>query len=219
MTAPLLVVGLAPGMHGANATNRPFTGDGAGPLLYGTLTELGLARRTPAVGISDHPSSIKADDGLELLDCRICNSVKCLPPDNKPLPAEVRTCNAYLQAELAAMPRLKVIVALGTVGHGAVLMALGLKPSAARFAHGARHALGGIILYDSYHCSRYNQNTRRLTPAMFRAVFAQAASEAGAGQDQSQAAACSSQGNAGQLPSFLDPHGGRVGRSPALGRS
>jgi Uracil-DNA glycosylase len=137
--------------------------------------------------------------------------------DNKPLPAEVRTCNAYLQAELAAMPRLKVIVALGTVGHGAVLMALGLKPSAARFAHGARHALGGIILYDSYHCSRYNQNTRRLTPAMFRAVFAQAASEAGAGQDQSQAAACSSQGNAGQLPSFLDPTGGGLGAARPWG--
>ncbi|WP_233224639.1 uracil-DNA glycosylase [Thiomonas sp. X19] len=181
LSASMLVVGLAPGLHGANASNRPFTGDGAGPLLYGTLTELGLARREPQVAITDHPSSITAGDGLALLNCRICNSVKCLPPDNKPLPAEVRACNPYLVAEIQAMPQLKVIVALGTVGHGAVLMALGLKASAARFAHGARHGLRGIALYDSYHCSRYNQNTGRLTPAMFRAVFSEASREAGAG--------------------------------------
>ena len=180
ISAPLLVVGLAPGLHGANASNRPFTGDGAGPLLYGTLTELGLARRNPPVAVTDDHRSITAGDGLELLGCRICNSVKCLPPDNKPLPVEVRTCNAFARAELAAMPNLRVIVALGTVGHGAVLMALGLKPSAARFSHGARHELDGLVLYDSYHCSRYNQNTGRLTASMFRSVFARAAAEAGA---------------------------------------
>lgn len=177
----MLVVGLAPGLHGANASNRPFTGDGAGPLLYGTLSELGLARRDPPVRVDDSPASITAGDGLVLQDCRICNSVKCLPPDNKPLPAEVRACNGFVQAELAAMPRLKVVVALGTVAHGAVLMALGRKRGAAAFAHGARHELGGLTLFDSYHCSRYNQNTGRLTPAMFRSVFAQAAHEAGAG--------------------------------------
>ncbi|MBU6440532.1 MAG: uracil-DNA glycosylase [Betaproteobacteria bacterium] len=178
LTASLLVVGLAPGLHGANATNRPFTGDGAGPLLYGTLNELGLATREPPVLAGDPPASIRADDGMRMLDCRICNSVKCLPPGNKPLPAEVRECNAYLRAELASMPRLAVVLALGTVAHGAVLQALGLKASAARFAHGARHELGGLRLYDSYHCSRYNQNTGRLTAGMFRDVFERAAADA-----------------------------------------
>lgn len=178
LSARLLVVGLAPGLHGANASNRPFTGDGAGPLLYGTLGALGLARREPPVGLHDAPASIRADDGMRMLDCRICNSVKCLPPDNKPLPAEVRECNAYLRAELAAMPRLKVVLALGTVAHAAVLRALRLKGSAAAFAHGARHELAALCLYDSYHCSRYNQNTGRLTAAMFHDVFARAAAEA-----------------------------------------
>ena len=181
LSAPLLVVGLAPGLHGANASNRPFTGDGAGPLLYGTLSALGLARRDPPVVVTDPPSGITAGDGLELLDCRICNSVKCLPPGNKPLPAEVRACNGFVRAELAAMPRLKVVVALGTVAHGAVLTALRLKQTAVPFAHGARHGLDGFTLFDSYHCSRYNQNTGRLTAAMFHAVFAQAAREAGVG--------------------------------------
>lgn len=179
--APLLIVGLAPGLHGANASNRPFTGDGAGPLLYGTLTELGLARRSPPVAVSDPPGSIRADDGMTLVDCRICNSVKCLPPQNKPLPVEVRTCNAYLVAEIEAMRSLKVIIALGAVAHGAVLRALGHPLGAARFGHGARHMLGAHVLHDSYHCSRYNQNTGRLTPAMFRAVFERAAAEAGIG--------------------------------------
>ncbi len=178
LSARLLVVGLAPGLHGANASNRPFTGDGAGPLLYGTLGALGLAEREPAVRADDPPASIRADDGMRMLDCRICNSVKCLPPGNKPLPAEVRECNAYLRAELQAMPRLGVVLALGTVAHGAVLQALGRKVSSARFAHGARHDLGALRLYDSYHCSRYNQNTGRLTAAMFRDVFERAAREA-----------------------------------------
>ena len=177
-SARLLVVGLAPGLHGANASNRPFTGDGAGPLLYGTLAGLGLSSREPPVRIDDAPSSITAGDGMRMLDCRICNSVKCLPPGNKPVPAEVRECNAYLRAELQAMPRLAVVLALGTVAHGAVLQALGRKVSSARFAHGARHDLGELRLYDSYHCSRYNQNTGRLTAAMFRDVFERAAAEA-----------------------------------------
>ncbi len=178
LSARLLVVGLAPGLHGANASNRPFTGDGAGPLLYATLGGLGLASREPPVRQGDPPASIRADDGMRMLDCRICNSVKCLPPGNKPLPAEVRECNAYLRAEMQAMPSLAVVLALGTVAHGAVLHALGRKASSARFAHGARHELGPLRLYDSYHCSRYNQNTGRLTAAMFRDVFERAAAEA-----------------------------------------
>ena len=173
--APLLIVGLAPGMHGANATARPFTGDGAGPLLFATLCALGLARRDPPVRASDAPSSLRPDDGLQLIGCRICNAVKCLPPQNKPTLDEVKCCNAYLRAELAAAPQ--VVLALGQVGHGAVLRALGLKATAARFAHGARHALGALVLYDSYHCSRYNQNTGRLTPTMLHDVFARAAAE------------------------------------------
>ncbi len=180
LSARMLVVGLAPGMHGANASNRPFTGDGAGPLLYATLGDLGLARRQPAVRAGDAPASIRADDGMGMLDCRICNAVKCLPPDNKPLPAEVRQCNAYLRAELAAMPRLEVVVALGRVAHAALLQALGCRAAQAPFAHGARHRVGALVLYDSYHCSRYNQNTGRLTEAMFREVFARAAADCAA---------------------------------------
>jgi uracil-DNA glycosylase len=174
LDAPLLIAGLAPGLKGANASGRPFTGDGAGPLLYGTLTELGLASRPVPVRITDHPSSLHAADGLQLQGCRISNAVKCLPPENKPLPAEVRTCNRYLAAEIKAMPRLQVIVALGKVAHDAVLMALGQKASSARFAHAAEHRLGAYTLIDSYHCSRYNQNTGRLTAPMFRAVFERA---------------------------------------------
>jgi len=172
--ARLLIVGLAPGMKGANATGRPFTGDGAGPLLYGTLMQLGLASRPVPVGIADPADSIRADDGLQLHRCRISNAVKCLPPDNKPLPVEVRACNRYLAAEILALPQLRVIVALGRVAHDAVLMALGEKPAAARFAHGAEHPLRGYTLIDSYHCSRYNQNTGRLTAPMLHAVFARA---------------------------------------------
>jgi uracil-DNA glycosylase family 4 len=161
--ARLLIVGLAPGMHGANRTGRPFTGDYAGILLYQTLHDFGFASR---------PVSESANDGLELIDCRITNAVKCLPPENKPETAEIKTCNTYLSAELAASREARVILALGLVAHKAVLMALGLKQSALTFAHGARHVLpDGRILIDSYHCSRYNTQTRRLTSADFQNVF------------------------------------------------
>ncbi len=162
----LLVVGLAPGLHGANRTGRPFTGDHAGILLYRTLHAHGFATR---------PESVSRDDGLRLRGCRITNAVKCLPPGNRPLPAEMRRCNPFLAGELAVLPEGAVIVALGTVAHAAVLRASRLKAAAARFAHGAEHRLpGGRVLLDSYHCSRYNTNTRRLTPAMFDRVFVRA---------------------------------------------
>jgi len=161
--ARLLIVGLAPGMHGANATGRPFTGDYAGILLYRTLFEFGFASR---------PESVADDDGLELRGCRITNAVRCLPPENKPVTAEVNACNPFLADELAGIPRPGVVVALGTIAHRAVLRALGLKLSQYPFAHGARHALGeGLRLIDSYHCSRYNTQTKRLTEGMFRDVF------------------------------------------------
>lgn len=161
--ARLLIVGLAPGMHGANRTGRPFTGDYAGILLYETLHKFGFANR---------PESVARDDGFALIDCRITNAVKCLPPQNKPEPAEIRTCNRFLADELAASPEARLILALGLVAHKAVLMALGLKQGACAFGHGARHALpDGRILIDSYHCSRYNTQTRRLTTADFHDVF------------------------------------------------
>jgi uracil-DNA glycosylase family 4 len=161
--ARLVIVGLAPGMHGANASGRPFTGDYAGILLYETLH---------AYGFATQPVATARDDGLKLVDCRITNAVKCLPPGNKPTPAEVRTCNGYLAADLASVPEGGVVLALGRIAHEAALRALTLKSSAHAFAHGASHALeGDRLLVDSYHCSRYNTNTRRLTPAMFRAVF------------------------------------------------
>ena len=161
--AALVIVGLAPGMHGANASGRPFTGDYAGIMLYQTLYDYGFASR---------PVSSARDDGLELIDCRITNAVKCLPPGNKPLPAEIRACNHFLAADLATVPRGGAILALGRIAHDAALLALSLKPSAFRFAHGARHDIGeGRALFDSYHCSRYNTNTGRLTSAMFRDVF------------------------------------------------
>ena len=162
----LLIVGLAPGLHGANRTGRPFTGDHAGILLYRTLHARGFASRA---------ESVSAHDGLRLHDCRITNAVKCLPPANKPLPAEVRQCNAYLVAELAALPAPAVVIALGGIAHAAVLRAAGIKPARARFAHGACHTLPGKrVLLDSYHCSRYNTQTRRLTGEMFDAIFARA---------------------------------------------
>lgn len=161
--ARLLVVGLAPGMHGANASGRPFTGDYAGILLYETLH---------AFGYASQPVSVSREDGLELKDCRITNAVKCLPPQNKPLPAEIRTCNRYLHAELQMLPEGAVIIALGRVAHEAVLRALDMRLSAHAFGHGAVHRLAdGLRMVDSYHCSRYNTQTRRLTPEMFRAVF------------------------------------------------
>ncbi|HYM32784.1 MAG TPA: uracil-DNA glycosylase [Candidatus Cybelea sp.] len=163
--ARLLVVGLAPGLKGANRTGRPFTGDFAGDLLYGTLLKFGLALGAYAA---------KVDDGLILKDCRITNAVRCVPPENKPTPDEMKTCNAFLRAEIAAMPRLAAVVALGAIAHDAVLVAFGARRASARFAHGARHSVArGITLFDSYHCSRYNTNTGKLTEAMFHAVFAE----------------------------------------------
>lgn len=165
----LLIVGLAPGMHGANRTGRPFTGDYAGVLLYETLHQFGYASA---------PVSLSADDGLVLKDCRITNAVKCLPPDNKPMGEEVNICNQYLAAELAGLSPNSNILALGNVAHLAVLKALGLKVGAYKFGHAARHALpNGQVLYDSYHCSRYNTQTKRLTEEMFHQVFALIQSE------------------------------------------
>ena len=163
--APLVIVGLAPGMHGANRTGRPFTGDHAGYLLYDTLKKFRFAKGR---------FSPDGDDDLTLTGCRISNAVKCLPPDNKPETDEIRRCNHFLAADLK-QPGLRVMVALGLIAHGALLTAMGLKKSHCKFAHGAEHALpGGITLIDSYHCSRYNTNTGRLTPAMFEAVFQRA---------------------------------------------
>ena len=159
----LLIVGLAPGMHGANRTGRPFTGDYAGVLLYETLHRYGYA---------SVPQSVAADDGLVLKGCRISNAVKCLPPENKPTGQEINTCNQFLAAELADLPKSTVILALGNVAHQAVLKAFKLKVGGYNFGHAARHALpGGQVFYDSYHCSRYNTQTRRLTEAMFHQVF------------------------------------------------
>jgi len=160
--APLLVLGMAPGLRGANRTGRPFTGDHAGRLLYGTLLAFGLAR-------GDYRED--PGDGMELVGCRVTNAVRCVPPANLPEPAEVRMCNAYLQGELAGMPRLRVVLALGVLAHNALLRAVGLPASRHPFAHAAVHALpGGLLLADSYHVSRYNTSTRRLTPEMFEAV-------------------------------------------------
>ena len=167
----LLIVGLAPGMQGANRTGRPFTGDFAGDLLYATLIEFGFAK-----GVYQ----ARPDDGLRLVDCRIGNAVHCVPPQNKPLPSEINTCRRFLIATLASMSRLRAIVALGRVAHESTLKALGLRSAAAPFAHGAVHQAGGAVkLYDSYHCSRYNTNTRVLTPDMFRSVFAKVRADLG----------------------------------------
>lgn len=166
LDAPLLVVGLAPGMRGANRTGRPFTGDYAGRLLYTTLLEFGLAEGAYAEA---------PDDGMRLTGCRIVNAVRCVPPENLPMPAEIRACNGFLAAEMAAMPQLRAVLALGGVAHSAVLRALGLKQSAHRFAHAAEHApRAGLALVDSYHVSRYNTQTGRLTPEMFRHALARA---------------------------------------------
>jgi uracil-DNA glycosylase family 4 len=161
--ARLLVVGLAPGMHGANRTGRPFTGDYAGILLYRSLHRFGFGTAA---------TSVRADDGLRLRGCRITNAVKCLPPENKPENAEIRCCNRYLKTELAGLAPGSAILALGTIAHRAVLLALALKAASFPFAHGAVHELGrGLVLFDSYHCSRYNTQTNRLTAPMFESVF------------------------------------------------
>jgi uracil-DNA glycosylase family 4 len=175
-SARLLIVGLAPGMHGANRTGRPFTGDYAGIMLYATLYRHGFAST---------PESLAAD--LELYDCRISNAVKCLPPQNKPEPSEIRTCNRFLADELRHSPELKIIVALGVVAHKAVLMALRLRAAEFPFGHGARHELpravddslrqGARLLIDSYHCSRYNTQTRRLSAEHFSDIFSLARAE------------------------------------------
>ena len=160
----LLIVGLAPGMHGANRTGRPFTGDHAGILLYQTLHRFGFA---------SGPESVSADDDLRLIGCRITNAVKCLPPQNKPETAEIRQCNGFLREELAALPQGTAVLALGNVAHQAVLWAEGLKIKDYPFGHATRYDLpSGLSLYSSYHCSRYNTQTRRLTAEMFEAVFA-----------------------------------------------
>ncbi|WP_269769672.1 uracil-DNA glycosylase [Sphingomonas sp. MA1305] len=162
----LAIVGLAPGRQGANRTGRPFTGDRSGPLLYDTLI---------AAGLAEGSYTGKADEALALNGAIILNAVKCLPPENKPTPDEIRTCRPFLEAELAVLPAVRVVVALGQIAHQSVIKALGGKLPKARFAHGAEHRLpDGRIVIDSYHCSRYNQNTGRLTPAMFAAIFARA---------------------------------------------
>ncbi len=163
--ARLVIVGLAPGMHGANRTGRPFTGDYAGILLYRMLHAYGFANR---------PASVAADDGLTLIDSRITNAVKCLPPENKPVGAEIAMCNHYLANELRTVPAGAVVLALGGIAHRAVLKALQSRQAAYPFAHGAVHVPGDFRLLDSYHCSRYNTNTGRLTEAMFADVFATA---------------------------------------------
>lgn len=161
----LLIVGLAPGMHGANRSGRPFTGDHAGILLYQTLYQFGF---------STAPQSVAKDDGLQLLGCRITNAVKCLPPENKPETAEVVMCNSYLAAELSALDKGTTVLALGNVAHAAVLRALQLKVKDYPFGHALKHHLpNGLRLHDSYHCSRYNTQTKRLTTPMFEAVFSQ----------------------------------------------
>ncbi|MGN6310535.1 MAG: uracil-DNA glycosylase [Xanthobacteraceae bacterium] len=168
--AALLIVGLAPGLQGANRTGRPFTGDYAGDLLYATLIAFGFAK-----GVYQ----ARPDDGLTLIDCRISNAVRCVPPQNKPLPIEIRTCRPFLNATFAEMPRLRAIVALGRVAHDSTVKALELRAAAAPFSHGAVHDVGAVKLYDSYHCSRYNTNTGVLTPAMFESVFAKVRTDLG----------------------------------------
>ncbi len=164
--ARLLIVGLAPGMHGANASGRPFTGDHAGILLYETMYKYGF---------SSAPVSISTDDGLSLKNCRITNAVKCLPPQNKPIGSEVNNCNSFLKTELLAMPEDSVLIALGTVAHNSVIKALSLRQKEFKFGHNHLHQVkDGIQLLDSYHCSRYNTQTRRLTTDMFEQVFARA---------------------------------------------
>lgn len=167
LSARLLVVGLAPGLHGANRTGRPFTGDYAGDLLYATLLKFGFAT-------GDYDK--RREDGLALVDCRITNAARCVPPENKPTPLEVKTCRRFLEDEVAAMPGLRAVVALGQISHGAVVAAFGGRPSRTAFGHGAVHILdrpqgSAVTLFDSYHCSRYNTNTGRLTAPMFEAVF------------------------------------------------
>jgi uracil-DNA glycosylase len=161
--ARLAIIGLAPGLRGANRTSRPFTGDFAGGLLYQTLGDYGFARGR---------YEARPDDGLELIDCRIINAVRCVPPENKPTPAEIANCRPFLKRDLADMANLAALVALGRIAHDSILVTLGARPATAQFGHGQTHRIGDVTIFDSYHCSRQNTNTGRLTPEMFRAVFA-----------------------------------------------
>ena len=163
--AQLLIVGLAPGLRGANRTGRPFTGDYAGDLLYATLAEFGFARGNYAA---------RPDDGLELIDCRITNAVRCVPPENKPTPQEITTCRDFLKAAIAEMNKLRAVVALGRIAHESFVLASGARRSQFPFGHGRAHTVAALTLIDSYHCSRYNTNTGVLTPQMFRDVIAAA---------------------------------------------
>jgi uracil-DNA glycosylase len=162
--ARLLIVGLAPGLRGANRTGRPFTGDYAGDLLYATLKQFGFAK-------GDYQA--RPDDGFTLIDCRITNAVRCVPPENKPTPQEITTCRDFLVPTIKEMPKLRAVVALGRVAHETVVSARSARRSDHPFTHGGARAMGELTLFDSYHCSRYNTNTGVLTPEMFRAVFAQ----------------------------------------------
>jgi uracil-DNA glycosylase len=168
--ACLVIVGLAPGLKGANRTGRPFTGDYAGVLLYETLREYGLATGA----YRERP-----DDGLVLRDTLIANAVRCVPPENKPVPAEIRTCNRFLEARLSASGRVRAVLALGRIAHDVVLLAMKERRASFPFSHGARHSMGSFALFDSYHCSRYNTNTGVLTPKMFREVFARVRKDLG----------------------------------------
>jgi uracil-DNA glycosylase family 4 len=179
--ARLLIVGLAPGLRGANRTGRPFTGDYAGDLLYGTLKEFAFATG---------PYEARADDGLTLVDCRITNAVRCVPPENKPTPEEITTCRSFLAATIEDMPRLTAVLALGRIAHETVVVACGARRAAYPFKHGGVHKLGALVLFDSYHCSRYNTNTGVLTPQMFRDVIAKIRGHLE--RDQSAAAAAPS---------------------------
>ena len=161
--ARLLIIGLAPGLRGANRTGRPFTGDYAGDLLYTTLRQFGFARGEYAA---------RADDGLVLVDARITNAVRCVPPENKPTPAEIKLCRAFLAPTIAGMPSLRALVTLGRIAHESTVAALGQRRAAVPFSHGGEHTIGALRVFGSYHCSRYNTNTGVLTPDMFRAVFA-----------------------------------------------
>lgn len=161
-SAQLLIVGLAPGLRGANRTGRPFTGDYAGSLLYETLATYGFA---------DGTFDARADDGLSLVNTAVTNAVRCVPPQNKPIGAEINTCRQFLSATFSTLSNISAVVTLGRIAHESTLRALGEKPSRFKFAHGAQHQVGSVVLFNSYHCSRYNTNTGRLTEEMFRSVF------------------------------------------------
>jgi uracil-DNA glycosylase family 4 len=163
LNARVLIIGLAPGLQGANRTGRPFTGDWAGDLLYETLSEFGFSRGEYAE---------RPDDGLTLVDCRITNGVRCVPPENKPLPVEINACRDFLKATIAEMPKLRAVVTLGRISHETTVKALNGKRADAAFGHGAQASLGNVTIFASYHCSRYNTNTGVLTPKMFKTVFA-----------------------------------------------